>query len=51
MKISVSILIATVAADCYDGANGGCSHFCDSGVCSCPTCWTLGTVRNHGGDR
>lgn len=41
MKLSVSILIATVAADCYDGANGGCSHFCDSGVCSCPTCWTL----------
>ncbi|CBY24885.1 unnamed protein product [Oikopleura dioica] len=41
MKLSVSILIATVAADCYDGANGGCSHFCDSGVCSCPSCWTL----------
>jgi len=41
MKLSISILVATVAADCYDGANGGCSHFCDSGVCSCPSCWTL----------
>jgi len=41
MKLSLSVLLATVAADCYDGNNGGCSHFCDSGVCSCPSCWTL----------
>ena len=22
--------------------NGGCSHFCDSNKCSCPSCWYLG---------
>ncbi|CAG5077822.1 Oidioi.mRNA.OKI2018_I69.PAR.g8820.t1.cds [Oikopleura dioica] len=41
MKLSAAFFIASVAADCYDGNNGGCSHFCDSGVCSCPACWTL----------
>ena len=30
------------SVSCFDGNNGGCSHFCEAGTCSCPTCWTLG---------
>ncbi|CAG5109735.1 Oidioi.mRNA.OKI2018_I69.chr2.g4234.t1.cds [Oikopleura dioica] len=39
--ISFVILASAVHATCFDGNNGGCSHFCSEGVCSCPDCWTL----------
>ena len=29
------------AVSCEDGNNGGCSHVCSGGICSCPDCWTL----------
>ncbi|CAG5104751.1 Oidioi.mRNA.OKI2018_I69.chr1.g1505.t1.cds [Oikopleura dioica] len=36
------LLPLAVMANCYDGNNGGCSHFCSgAGTCSCPPCWTL----------
>ena len=27
--------------DCFDGNNGGCSHYCNSGMCECPACWEM----------
>ena len=27
--------------ECFDGTNGGCSHFCSTEGCGCPDCWTL----------
>ena len=29
--------------NCYDGNNGGCSHYCNhrANRCECPTCWEL----------
>ena len=30
-----------MSANCFDGNNGGCSHFCAGSVCSCPSCWSL----------
>lgn len=27
--------------ECFDGSNGGCSHFCSTEGCGCPDCWTL----------
>lgn len=36
---------SAVVADCMDGKNGGCSHYCamvaGAVECSCPTCWEL----------
>ena len=29
--------------DCYDGTNGGCSHYCTPNGCRCPSCWELGS--------
>ncbi|CAG5080182.1 Oidioi.mRNA.OKI2018_I69.PAR.g9498.t1.cds [Oikopleura dioica] len=28
-------------ADCNDGFNGGCSHYCNNNMCSCPDCWSM----------
>lgn len=27
--------------ECFSGGNGGCSHFCSTTGCGCPTCWEL----------
>ena len=27
--------------ECYNGDNGGCSHYCRPGGCECPGCWEL----------
>ena len=36
---------SAVVADCMDGNNGGCSHYCamvaGAVECSCPICWEL----------
>ena len=41
---------SAVAADCMDGDNGGCSHYCamvgGAVECSCPTCWELDADNN-----
>ena len=39
---TVSTTPATII-DCYDGNNGGCSHYCNhvGNTCDCPPCWTL----------
>ena len=31
----------TASLDCFDGNNGGCSHFCATDGCTCPDCWEL----------
>merc|ERR1711937_741287 len=51
MKLFIlSAAFSAVAADCMDGNNGGCSHYCamvDGAVeCSCPTCWELDANNN-----
>jgi hypothetical protein len=41
----VSAAFSSVAADCMDGNNGGCSHYCsmvdEVATCTCPPCWDL----------
>lgn len=40
-NIFITALLSVASATCYDGKNGGCSHYCSGSVCSCPPCWTL----------
>ena len=41
--VSQPLTLPVIPADCYDGDNGGCSHFCiqHESRCACPTCWAL----------
>jgi hypothetical protein len=42
VKVSCSLAESVDSAvSCEDGNNGGCSHVCSGGICSCPDCWTL----------
>ncbi|CBY07025.1 unnamed protein product [Oikopleura dioica] len=40
--IFLSAILSAAEADCFDGNNFGCSHFCSGSICSCPPCWVLG---------
>lgn len=45
MKLSILVLelVAANTWNCFDGANNGCSHYCNQKAqeCQCPPCWSL----------
>ena len=46
----IKAAFSAVAADCMDGNNGGCSHYCNMNggavECTCPPCWSLDADNN-----
>jgi len=46
----LSAAFSAVSANCMDGNNGGCSHYCamvdGAASCSCPACWDLDADNN-----
>jgi len=39
--LSQDVCVLSDPYECFDGTNGGCSHFCSTEGCGCPDCWTL----------
>ena len=39
--LTFNVVCKAVDVDCFDGNNGGCSHYCAVGSCACPSCWEM----------